>query len=114
MRRSLRVLLVDAIEAAESIGVVVSGTTLQEYLTIRMLRSAVERELLIIGEALNALDNACPDARERVTGLGRVVGLRNRLAHGYDTIDDAMVWSIARDDMPPLLTALRAWLDDLA
>ncbi|MDZ4167893.1 MAG: HepT-like ribonuclease domain-containing protein [Coriobacteriia bacterium] len=110
MRRSPAVLLVDAIEAADSIRSIVSGTTMDEYLTTRMLRSAIERELLIIGEALNALEGACPDARERVTDLGRIVGLRNRLAHGYDAIDDAMVWSIALDHIPRLLAELRSWL----
>ena len=114
MQRSEAVVLADAIEAGDSIAVIVSGTTMDEYLATRMQRSAVERELLIIGEALNALDAACPDARQRVTNLGRVVGLRNRLAHGYHTIDDAMVWSIARDDIPPLLAEIREWLNDLA
>ena len=114
MRCSAAVLLADAIDAAESIGSIVSGTTLDEYSDTRMMRSAVERELLIIGEAMNALDAACTDARHRVTALGRVVGLRDRLAHGYDTIDDGMIWSIARDEIPRLLTELRAWLGDLA
>ena len=113
MRRSAPVFVADAIEAAEAIGVFVAGATLDDYASTRMLRSAVERELLIIGEALNAAEGVCPDARERVTHLGRVVGLRNRLAHGYDTIDDAMVWSIAREDIPPLLVELRDWLADL-
>jgi uncharacterized protein with HEPN domain len=113
MRRSASVLIADAIEAAEAIGAFVVGATLDDYASNRMMRSATERELLIIGEALNAVEGACPDARERVAHLGRVVGLRNRLAHGYDTIDDAMVWSIAREDIPPLLAELRDWLADL-
>jgi uncharacterized protein with HEPN domain len=114
MRRSVAVLLSGAIEAAESAGGIVSSVTLDEYLGTRMLRSAVERELLIVGEALSALDAACPDARARVTDLGRIVGLRNRLAHAYDAIDDRMVWSIAHSALPPLLTELRAWLAEVA
>ncbi|MDO8880112.1 MAG: DUF86 domain-containing protein [Coriobacteriia bacterium] len=110
MRRSASVLLRDAIEAADSIRSIVASTTMDEYLTTRMLRSAVEREFLIIGEVLNALDGLGPDARQHVTDLGRIVGLRNRLAHGYDTIDDAMVWSVALDHIPPLLAELRSWL----
>ncbi|MHB1017426.1 MAG: HepT-like ribonuclease domain-containing protein [Coriobacteriia bacterium] len=113
MRRSAPVLLADALAAAESIGVIVSSTTRGEYLATRMLRSAVERELLIIGEALNALDDIGDDARARVTHLGRIVGLRNRLAHAYDLIDDAMVWSIACDEIPPLGRELREWLEAL-
>ncbi len=113
MRRSEPVLLADAIAAAESIGSIVAGTTREEYLGTRMLRSAVERELLIIGEALNALDSITDDARDRVTHLGRIIGLRNRLAHAYDLIDDAMVWSIAYGEIPGLRRELQEWLDAL-
>ena len=113
MRRSEIVLIADAIAAAESIGAIVSGSAEEEYLATRMLRSAVERELLIIGEALDALDGITPDARARVTHLGRVIGLRNRLAHAYDLIDDVMVWAIAREDIPSLLAELRRWLAEL-
>ena len=45
-----------------------------------------------------------------IPDLDRVVGLRNRLAHGYDTIDDSMVWSIATTDVPALLSRLRSLL----
>ena len=111
MRRSAPVLLADALAAAESIGVIVSSTTPHEYCATRMLRSAVERELLIIGEALNALDDISDDARDRVTHLGRIVGMRDRLAHVYDLIDDMMVWSVARDEIPVLQRELQEWLE---
>lgn len=111
MRRSAPVLLADALAAAESIEVIVSGTTWDEYCATRMLRSAVEREFLIIGEALNALDDLGDDARVRVTHLGRIIGMRNRLAHAYDLIDDMMVWSVARDEIPALRRELQEWLE---
>jgi uncharacterized protein with HEPN domain len=113
MRRSEIVLIADAIAAAESICAIVSDSAEEEYLATRMLRSAVERELLIIGESLNALDGITPDARARVTRLGRMIGLRNRLAHVYDLIDDVMVRAIAREDIPSLLAELRRWLAEL-
>jgi len=111
MRRSVPVLLADALAAAGSIGVIVSGATWDEYSATRMLRSALERELLIIGEALNALDDISDEARDRVTHLGRIIGLRNRLAHAYDLIDDLMVWSIACDEIPALQRELQEWLE---
>lgn len=109
MRRNVTVLLTHAIEAAESACSIVAGVTLDEYLNTRMVRSAVEREFLVIGEALGMLDAVSADARDRITNLGRIVGLRNRLAHAYDAIDDHMVWSIAVDSLPRLLAELRAW-----
>lgn len=113
MRRSVAVLLSDALEASLAIGDVVSGVTLEEYLARRILRSAVERELLIVGEALGAIDNERDEARRRISHLGRIVGLRNRLAHTYDAIDAQMLWSIATIDIPLLVVELRAWLDDI-
>lgn len=113
MRRSIEVLLSDALEAAQAIGDAVEGAALEEYLARRMLRSAVERELLIIGEALGAIDAGRGVARERITNLGRIVGLRNRLAHAYDVIDAEMVLSIATRDIPVLCGELREWLADL-
>ncbi len=113
MRRSAKATLADALAAAESIVSIVSGTTRDEYLATRMLRSAVEREFLIVGEALNTLDSITDDARDRVTHLGRIVGMRNRLAHAYDLIDDAMIWSVAYDAIPVLRRELQEWLESM-
>lgn len=113
MRRSATAILADALAATESIESIVSGATRDEYLATRMLRSAVEREFLIVGEALNALDSLTDDARDRVTNLGRIVGMRNRLAHAYDLIDDAMTWSIACDAIPALRRELQEWLESM-
>lgn len=113
MRRSATAILADALAATESIESIVSGATRDEYLATRMLRSAVEREFLIVGEALNTLDSITDDARDRVTHLGRIVGMRNRLAHAYDLIDDAMIWSIACDAIPALRRELQEWLESM-
>lgn len=113
MRRSTTAILADALAATESIESIVSGATRDEYLATRMLRSAVEREFLIVGEALNILDSLTDDARDRVTNLGRIVGMRNRLAHAYDLIDDAMTWSIACDAIPALRRELQEWLESM-
>ena len=113
MRRSATAILADALAATDSIESIVSGATRDEYLATRMLRSAVEREFLIVGEALNALDSLTDDARDRVTNLGRIVGMRNRLAHAYDLIDDAMIWSVACDAIPALRRELREWLESM-
>ncbi len=113
MRRSIPVLLSDALEASAAIGDVVSSTSLEEYKAHRMLRSSMEREFLIIGEALGVIDDESEMARQRISHLGRIIGLRNRLAHAYDVIDADMLWSIATQDIPVLWTELRDWLADI-
>ena len=75
-----------------------------------MLRSAVERQFEILGEALNQLDHLDATLAARIPDLRQIVAFRNILIHGYAVIDRARVWRAAQDDLPPL----RAALDDLA
>ncbi len=60
-----------------------------------MLRSAVERQFEIVGEALNKLRRVDPTTAERVPDLPRIVAFRNVLVHGYATIDNELVWEAA-------------------
>lgn len=66
-----------------------------------MLRSAVERQFEIIGEALSQLARADPTLAERVPDLRRIIGFRNVLIHGYDRVDAAAVWRVVEDDSRP-------------
>ena len=77
--------------------------TLVSYLCDRRLRQVVERNLEIIDEALIRLRTIDPDTAARITDLHRIVGLRNRLVHGYDEeIDDALVWRAVQESLPVL------------
>ena len=63
-------------------------------------KSAVERQLGIIGEAVNKFlreseGNALKNASQ-------IISLRNRLIHSYDTVDDAIIWSILTRHLRPL------------
>ena len=63
----------------------------RDYLDNRMLRSAVERQFEIIGEALSQLAKIDPAVAARIPDLRRIVGFRNVLIHGYDRMDAASV-----------------------
>ena len=69
-----------------------------------------EREFEIIGEALNRLARLDPSVAERIAGLPRIVGFRNRIIHGYDTVDDATVWGIIQGHLGALLAECEALL----
>ncbi len=56
-------------------------------------RRAAERSLEIIGEALRRIERDDPDTVERISDYRRIIGLRNRIAHEYDDLDDATLWS---------------------
>ncbi len=74
------------------------------------LRLAVERSFEIIGEALLRLERRDPAVIERITEPRQVIAFRNRLAHGYDVIDNAAVWAIINTTLPRLHAEVRALL----
>ncbi len=67
-----------------------------------MLRSAVERQYEIIGEALNRLRKLDPAMAAVITECDRIIGFRNVLAHGYDSVDDRISWDIVQNKLPVL------------
>ena len=71
-----------------------------EYERNKLLRRAVERELEIIGEAVKHLleldENICID------NARRIVDLRNFVIHGYDKVDNVIIWGILSKDLPKL------------
>ncbi len=71
-----------------------------------MVRSAVERQFEIIGEALNQLSRADPTLAARVPDPRRLVAFRNILIHGYATVDDNIVWDAATTRLPELSAVL--------
>jgi uncharacterized protein with HEPN domain len=99
--------LTDARESADVIRVWISGRTFADYESDRLLRRAVEREFEIIGEALKRLRDADPAVWEQFPEAARILSFRNRLAHGYDTIDNAVVWGVIRDYLPNFVTSLQ-------
>lgn len=102
MRREPRACVLDIVEACDAIALAVHGRELDEYQTNRLVRSAVEREFITIGEALAALRDLAPGVFARITQAQQVVDFRNQLTHGYMTVNDTIVWGIAVRDAPLL------------
>ena len=67
-----------------------------------MLRGAVERELIVIGEAVAQAEKSQPALVSQITDLRKIIGLRNVLIHGYGEVKDELVWSIIKDNLPRL------------
>lgn len=114
MPRDARAYLADALAAARLVAQFLSGRTFAEYQTDPLLRSAVERQFEIVGEALARLSRVHPDLATRVPDVRRIVDFRNVLAHGYATIDDAVVWQAANRNLPPLVAALAELIAQLS
>ena len=70
------------------------------YMSNKMLRRAVEREFEIIGEAMNRIDKVDPEIN--LSSKGLIIGMRNRVIHGYDKIDNVIVWGTIVRHLPIL------------
>ncbi|NOR73829.1 MAG: DUF86 domain-containing protein [Draconibacterium sp.] len=71
-----------------------------DYKKDKKTRSAVERQIGIIGEASNKYDKI--NADETLENITQIIGLRNRIIHAYDSIDDAVIWAITKKHLPLL------------
>lgn len=71
-----------------------------QYLSSKMLRRAVEREFEIIGEAINRIDKKYPEIN--ISSKLQIIGLRNRVIHGYDKIDNEIIWGTISRHLPKL------------
>ena len=95
--------LYDIKEAAAAILRFVRGKTFDDYEQDELLRSGVERKFEIIGEALNRVSREHPTVLDKIREHRNVVSFRNLLAHGYDSIDNRIVWGIIEEDLGKLL-----------
>ena len=102
MPRDVRAYFADIVDACDAIADAVRELELDGYRRSRLVRSAVEREFILIGEALVALRRHAPEAFASITNANRIVGFRNQLTHEYANVDDALVWGVIERDLAGL------------
>lgn len=73
---------------------------LEEYVKNKTKRRAVERELEIIGEAVNKLLKINPAIE--ISYARQIVDLRNKVIHAYDNVNDIVIWSVIMNHLPKL------------
>ena len=71
-----------------------------QYSTDIILKRAVERNLEIIGEAMNRILKEDPEFP--IKNAKRIIGLRNQIIHGYDNVSDENIWGIVFNHLPKL------------
>ena len=113
MQHDTRAWLWDVREAADRITEFTQGLGFADYMADPMLRSAVERQFEIIGEALDRLSKEAPDLADRIPELRAAVAMRNVLIHAYRRVDNDSVWRTLRKSLPALRAQVAALLDEL-
>ncbi|AQG81632.1 DUF86 domain-containing protein [Spirosoma montaniterrae] len=112
MQRDIRKYLTDIAIHIDYIDIFLGGNRdFKIYEKDLATQYAVERALGIIGEAVNQLRKT--DATINISGMNHIVGLRNILIHAYDSINNAIVWSVIVNHLPVLKMEVTALLEEL-
>jgi uncharacterized protein with HEPN domain len=102
--------LYDIINCSEFVLELTKGKTVDDYKKDRVFRSALERELQIIGEAMLQLDRVSPETVEEISEHRSIIGFRHVLVHGYDSLDPDTVWNVVETKIAILLKQAKALL----
>ena len=104
--RGWRFYVTDMIEFCEKVLSYTEGMDQAAFVADGLTCDATLRNLELIGEAATHVPSAVRERHPEIPWRS-IVGARNRLAHGYLSVDDDLIWNIVRDDIPALLPALR-------
>ncbi len=109
-RRNERIGLLHMLDHAVEAVQMIRGHTREDLDGDRKLNLALVRLVEIIGEAATRVT---PDVRNRHPGIPwlDIVGMRNRIVHGYDQVDFDILWDVMELHLPPLITELQRILD---
>lgn len=105
-------LLWDLVTAAKRIQGFVAAKSWDDYADELMLRSAVERQFEIAGEAMNRLRTVDPETADRVPNVHKIVGMRNILIHGYAVVNNLTIWRTATENLDELVASVDALLQE--
>lgn len=104
--------LADVSRACALIEAAVKGVSVEQFLENWEKQSGVERQLMIVGEAVFRIRALEPAAFEKIPDGLAVISLRNLLAHGYDAVDAATNYRLATEQVAPLREAVDAMLPE--
>ena len=106
-RVSIKDMLSHASEAVELLG----EASREELEHDRVIQLALTRLVEIIGEAGHRVSQATQQKNPKIP-WSQIIGMRNRLVHGYDVIDFDLLWDTVANDLPPLITALKEIVEE--
>lgn len=112
-RRDARAYLFDVVEACDVIVEYTRSASLEDYERDKGLRSIVERQLFIVGEAVVQIKRLEPLSVHTLGEVEQIIKVRNILAHIYFGVKNDLIWDIVQKHVRPLRESARAWLDQL-
>ena len=86
--------------------VLLGGLSREELGRNRVVQLALTRLVEVVGEAANRVSESTQRQNPGIP-WAKIIGMRNRLVHGYDVIDCGLLWDTVTSDLPPLIEALQ-------
>jgi len=109
MKREIKKCLFDINTSIDSIYDYLGGDrNFFEYQKDKLLRRGIEREIEIIGEAMNRILRIDPDFK--IENSRQIIDTRNWVIHGYDKVDDVIIWGIISNHLPKLRKEIEDYL----
>jgi uncharacterized protein with HEPN domain len=103
--------LYDILKACEAILQFIEGKDIEDYEEDMLLRSGVERQLMIIGEALNQAVGDDPEIEALIPDSREIINLRNVIVHGYAVVENKTIWGVLQSDLPALYNQVKNILE---
>jgi len=103
--------LYDMLSSCEFLLEFTRNRTVDDYTSDRGFRSALERELQIIGEALIQLEKAAPAVAAQIPEYQNIIGFRHVLVHGYDSLDPETIWNVVETRLEGLRQKTKSLLE---
>ena len=110
MDKKTRKYLWDVVEYCDEIEKMVKGVSFEQYVKDRKLGLAVERCFEIIGIAVFEIDKMRTDLP--LTNKEKIIGMRNIIAHGYDTVEPVNIWNTIKNHLPKLKAEVQKLLGE--
>ena len=114
MRLESKKYLFDVKQAADLLAEFTRAKSFEDFQSDPMLRSAVERQFEVIGEALSQLAKLDHDTADLISDHRRIIAFRNILIHGYAQIDHRLVWGVLDSKLPTLSREVEKLLQENA
>lgn len=103
--------LYDMLSSCEFLLEFTGNKTIDDYIDDRAFRSALERELQIIGEALIQLEKVSPAVAAEIPEYRNIIGFRHVLVHGYDGLDPETIWNVVETKLQSLAEKIKLLLE---
>ena len=105
-KKDWKLFAMDVLEAIEKIEKYVAGLSYKDFMEDSKTKDAVVRNLEIIGEAANQIPKDIQQKYKEVP-WSQIIGMRNRLIHGYFVVDYDIVWNIVKNELLDLKVKIK-------